>query len=295
MKPIFTRGPSLQLRLMIALIASVALIYADSKFLPFKPVRSYLDSLVSPLQYVANAPREILDNASLQLVSARQLRMENASLKAKLRNQKAKLLTFSALEKENSRLRTLLGSAVHMQSRRMVAEILSVNSDPFTDQVVINKGSQSGVYVGQPVINEDGVVGFIIHVALDSSRVLLIRDSSAAIPVRVARNDIRVIAEGNGKLNPLIIPNVPRSTDIKVGDRLVTSGLGGRFPEGYPVAVVTDSTYQEGRPFVTITAQPVVNLERLRYLLLLWPNHKAKVSRGPAPTTPLNPSKQGNH
>ncbi|MFM2479251.1 rod shape-determining protein MreC [Celerinatantimonas sp. MCCC 1A17872] len=272
MKPIFSRGPSLQLRLLLALIVSVALIYTDSHFKPFSIVRGYLASLVSPLQYVANSPREFLDDASDQLVSAHRLRQENVRLKQQLRLQQAQLLTMANLQKENGQLRSLLGSPVHVDGRRMVAEILAVDSDPFSQQVVINKGSQDGVYQGQPVINDVGVVGFIVHVATASSRVLLISDSSAAVPVRVMRNDIRVIAEGNGDVNSLRVPNVPRSTDIKVGDELVTSGLGGRFPEGYPVAKVTQFRYQEGRPFASIEAKPVVNLERLRYLLLLWPD-----------------------
>ncbi|MFM2486694.1 rod shape-determining protein MreC [Celerinatantimonas yamalensis] len=272
MKPIFTRGPSLQLRLLVALVVSVALIYVDSHFSPFTKIRGYLSSLVSPLQYLANSPRTLLDDASDQLISAHQLRLENAKLKQQLRIQQTQLLTMANLAKENAQLRTLLGSSVHHQERRMVAEIMAVDSDPFSQQVVINKGSEEGVYEGQPVVNDRGVVGLVLHVAQTTSRVLLISDVSSAIPVRVMRNDIRAIAEGNGNMTGLQIPNVARSTDIQVGDRLVTSGLGGRFPEGYPVAIVTKAAYQEGQPFMSIEAKPVVQLDRLRYLLLLWPD-----------------------
>lgn len=272
MKPMFTKGPSLQLRLMIALIVSVALISADTKLLYFAKVRPYLASIVSPLQFAANLPQEVMDGLSEQWKSASKLRTENINLKQRLREQQAQLLTLRSLRRENSQLRALLGPPVRHSGRRMVTEIMSVDSDPFSQQVVINKGNKDGVYEGQPVINDRGIVGLIRHVAGSSSQVLLISDNASAVPVRVLRNDIRAIVEGTGEVNRLQVPNVPRSTDIKPGDLLVTSGLGGRFPEGYPVARVTDFSYQEGNPFATIDAKPVVNLDRLRYLLLLWPN-----------------------
>ncbi|MFM2482978.1 rod shape-determining protein MreC [Celerinatantimonas sp. YJH-8] len=272
MKPMFGKGPSLQLRLLLAFIVAVALISADTKLLYFAKVRPYLASIVSPLQFAANLPREIMDTVSQQWVSSRALLSENMQLRQRLREQQAQLLILDHLRKENAQLRALLDSPVRHFGRRMVTEILAVDSDPFSQQVVINKGSQDGVYEGQPVINDRGIVGLILHVARNSSRVLLISDSSSAIPVRVVRNDIRAIAEGDGEVDRLQVPNVPRSTDIQIGDELVTSGLGGRFPEGYPVAVVTQFDYQEGKPFATISAKPIVNLDRLRYLLLLWPD-----------------------
>ena len=159
----------------------------------------------------------------------------------------------------------------------MVAELLSVDSDPFSHQVLINKGALDGVYNGQPVINDQGVVGQVLHVGSTTSRVLLITDSSHGIPVRVLRNDLRAIASGSGELDKLELRNLPRNTDVQVGDLLVTSGLGGRFPEGYPVATVTRSDYVEGKPFAQIEARPLVALDRLRYLLLLWTDKKPEV------------------
>ncbi|CAG8998856.1 MAG: Cell shape-determining protein MreC [Candidatus Celerinatantimonas neptuna] len=290
MKPIFKKRPSLQLRLLLALIASVALIYADTRYDRFDQVRAYLASLVSPLQYVVNMPRDVLDNVSEQFIPASKLREENHFLRQRLRLQHAQLLIMENLRKENNQLRALLDSPSRHIGRRMVAEIMSVDSDPFSQQVLINKGSQDGVYEGQPVINDSGIVGLVLHVARTTSRVLLISDSSSAVPVRVMRNDIRVIVEGNGPNSPLSIPNVPRSTDIKVGDLLVTSGLGGRFPEGYPVAVVTRFDYQEGKPFANIEARPVAHLARLRYLLLLWPN-KTTSSTGSHSSLEVNDEK----
>ncbi|MFQ2580772.1 rod shape-determining protein MreC [Aeromonas caviae] len=277
MKPIFGRGPSLQLRLFLAVIISVAAIVADSRFGVFSHVRVYLSSLVSPLQYIANAPGTLLDSMSTQVQTRADLIEQTKQQEQQLFTLRSRLLKMDQLEHENQRLRELLGSPVHKESRKMVAELLSVDSDPFSHQVLINKGALDGVYNGQPVINDQGVVGQVLHVGSTTSRVLLITDSSHGIPVRVLRNDLRAIASGSGELDKLELRNLPRNTDVQVGDLLVTSGLGGRFPEGYPVATVTRSDYVEGKPFAQIEAKPLVALDRLRYLLLLWTDKKPEV------------------
>ncbi|MBP0602860.1 MULTISPECIES: rod shape-determining protein MreC [Aeromonas] len=277
MKPIFGRGPSLQLRLFLAVIISVAAIVADSRFGVFAHARVYLSSLVSPLQYIANAPGTLLDTMSTQVQTRADLIEQTKQQEQQLFTLRSRLLKMDQLEHENQRLRELLGSPVHKESRKMVAELLSVDSDPFSHQVLINKGALDGVYNGQPVINDQGVVGQVLHVGSTTSRVLLITDSSHGIPVRVLRNDLRAIASGSGELDKLELRNLPRNTDVQVGDLLVTSGLGGRFPEGYPVATVTRSDYVEGKPFAQIEAKPLVALDRLRYLLLLWTDKKPEV------------------
>lgn len=277
MKPIFGRGPSLQLRLFLAVIISVAAIVADSRFGVFSHVRVYLSSLVSPLQYIANAPGTLLDTMSTQVQTRADLIEQTKQQEQQLFTLRSRLLKMDQLEHENQRLRELLGSPVHKESRKMVAELLSVDSDPFSHQVLINKGALDGVYNGQPVINDQGVVDQVLHVGSTTSRVLLITDSSHGIPVRVLRNDLRAIASGSGELDKLELRNLPRNTDVQVGDLLVTSGLGGRFPEGYPVATVTRSDYVEGKPFAQIEAKPLVALDRLRYLLLLWTDKKPEV------------------
>ena len=277
MKPIFGRGPSLQLRLFLAVIISVAAIVADSRFGVFSHVRVYLSSLVSPLQYIANAPGTLLDTMSTQVQTRADLIEQTKQQEQQLFTLRARLLKMDQLEHENQRLRELLGSPVHKESRKMVAELLSVDSDPFSHQVLINKGALDGVYNGQAVINDQGVIGQVLHVGSTTSRVLLITDSSHGIPVRVLRNDLRAIASGSGELDKLELRNLPRNTDVQVGDLLVTSGLGGRFPEGYPVATVTRSDYVEGKPFAQIEAKPLVALDRLRYLLLLWTDKKPEV------------------
>ncbi|MGL5039365.1 MAG: rod shape-determining protein MreC [Aeromonas sp.] len=285
MKPIFGRGPSLQLRLFLAVIISVAVIVADSRFDVFTHVRVYLSSLVSPLQYIANAPGMLLDSMSDQVQTRASLIEQTKQQEQQLFTLRSRLLKLDQLQHENQRLRELLGSSVHNESRKMVAELLSVDSDPFSHQVLINKGTLDGAYNGQAVINDQGVIGQLFHVGTTTSRVLLITDPTHGIPVRVQRNDLRAIASGSGELDKLELRNLPRNTDIKVGDLLVTSGLGGRFPEGYPVATVTRSEFVEGKPFAQIEAKPLVALDRLRYLLLLWTDKKPEISDSAAPAS----------
>ncbi len=149
---------------------------------------------------------------------------------------------------------------------------MAVDTSPYRHQVVIDKGRVDGVYEGQPIINEKGIVGQVTFVAAHNSRVLLLIDPNTAIPVQNIRNDIRVIASGNGQTDQIQLEHIPTSTDIEVGDMLVTSGLGGVYPEGYPVAIVSQVDKDTRREFASIKADPVVEFDRLRYLLLIWPN-----------------------
>lgn len=271
MKPIFGRGPSLPIRLALAVVLSLVLIIADSRYQSFNWAKVYLNSLVSPLQYMANSPRILLDSASSQLMSNQALLSQSQRLEQQLFLLRDDLLRLRHLKQENKRLRDLLGSPVRFDTRRMVAEIMAVDTDPFSHQAVIDKGSLEGVFEGQPVLNEQGVVGQVISVGKTTSRVLLITDTSHGIPVRVARNDIRAIASGSGQLDQLLLHNITRNTDIREGDILLSSGLAGRFPEGYPVGRVSRVGYEEGQPFADIRVQPFAALDRVRYLLLLWP------------------------
>lgn len=271
MKPIFGRGPSLQLRLLLAVLAAIILAWLDRNYAWVKQIRGHLSTLATPIVYVASLPDEMLSSAGEYLVSRQTLRHENEQLKHQAHVDAGQLQLLEQLRRENQRLRALLDSPVQQDARKMVAEVVAVEPDRYRQQVLINKGSSDGLYVGQPVLDDDGVVGQLDEVGLTTSRVLLMADISHAIPVRVSRNDIRTIAVGVGHLDRMELQHVPHSADIRQGDLLVTSGLGGRFPEGYPVAKVTHIDSDEGQPFVQIQAQPVARLERLRYLLLIWP------------------------
>ena len=186
-----------------------------------------------------------------------------------------RLQRFEHLRQENDRLRGLLGSPVHMDSKKVVAEVMEVASDPFHQYVVLNRGSRSGVFVGQPVVDAQGVVGQVVQVSELTSRVLLLSDTSHGIPVRITRNDVRMMAIGTGSLDELELRHVAKSTDVRAGDLLVSSGLGKRFPEGYPVARVMSVEKDDGKNYATVIAQPLAALDRIRYLLLIWPDIEA--------------------
>jgi rod shape-determining protein MreC len=270
MKPIFSRGPSLQLRLFLAVIVAICLIVADSRLGTFVKIRNYMDTAVSPFYFLANGPRKVLDSVSETLATRQQLELENRALRQELLLKNSDILLLGQFKQENARLRELLGSPLRQDEHKMVTQVISTGSDPYSDQVVIDKGSDNGVYEGQPVISDKGVVGQVVAVAKVTSRVLLICDASHALPIQVLRNDIRVIAAGSGCADDLQLEHLPNNTDIRVGDVLVTSGLGGRFPEGYPVAVVSSVKVDNQRAYTVIQARPTAGLQRLRYLLLLW-------------------------
>jgi rod shape-determining protein MreC len=270
MNLMFSNGPSLPNRLALALLLSVSLIIFDNKFDGFGTTRVYLNSLVSPLQYLANLPGQLLNSSASRFVSHERLFNDNAKLTndAVLMNGQLQLLTF--LQEENDRLRSLLNSPVQDNTHKVVAELMAVDNNPYSHQIVINKGAINGVYEGQPVLDDKGIVGQIMQVSSTNSRVLLIADVTHAIPVRIARNNVRLVVTGSGGLNELLIQHVAHSSDLKVGDILLSSGLGNVFPEGYPVAKITSIIRDESRPFSQVRAKPVAQLDRLKYLLLLW-------------------------
>ncbi|EGA71801.1 rod shape-determining protein MreC [Vibrio sinaloensis DSM 21326] len=272
MKPIFGRGPSLQLRLFFAVILSASLMLADSRLGAFTQVRYFLNSMVAPIQYLADVPRVMFDGV-YERFNVRQNVMEsNHTLKREVLRLKNDLLLLDQYREENQRLRKLLGSSFVRDERKVVTEVMAVDTSPYRHQVVIDKGQIDGVYVGQPVANEKGIVGQVTFVSAHNSRVLLLTDSLSAIPVQVIRNDIRVIASGSGNMERINLDHIPISLDIQEGDLLLTSGLGGVYPEGYPVAHVANVERDNAREFALIEAEPVVDFERLRYLLLIWPS-----------------------
>lgn len=269
MKPIFVRGVSSQFRLTLAIILSVVLLMTNNRL---DPIRQSLSSILSPLQYLANVPGVMLDWSAEAFATRNMLELQNKELLRQQLVMSERLQRFEHVRQENERLRALLGSPVHMDSRKMVAEVMEVASDPFRQFVVLNHGSQTGIYVGQPVVDAQGVVGQVVEVSEFTSRVLMVSDTTHGIPVRVTRNDVRAIANGMGDIDQIELRHVAKSTDIIVGDLLVTSGLGNRFPEGYPVARVISVSRDDGQSYAVIYAQPLAALDRIRYVLLIWPD-----------------------
>ncbi|WP_194756229.1 rod shape-determining protein MreC [Aliidiomarina indica] len=268
--PLFVRSVSLKVRLTLALSLAFLLIFLDHRLGAMQPMRMFLNSLVSPVQYLAVMPEQALDNFISQVQSRRALIRENDLLKEEMLSLQGKMQRYEFLMLENERLRTLLASDAREDRLRMVAEVIAVDSDPFSHQVVVNKGTRHGVFIGQPVIDAQGVIGQVASVGVTTARVILISDQSHAIPTRAAESGIRVIAQGVGDTSILELMHVPHSTELQEGDLLLTSGLGGVFPEGYPVARIQTIVRDESLPFARVRAVPVANLDRIRMLLLLW-------------------------
>lgn len=244
--------------------------WLDSHGSFLKPVRYALGYSLYPLHQIATAPAVLADWFGDSAKSRHQLERENSELSARNLILGQKIQRLISLETENIELRELLGAADSISERVVITELVSVDPDPYSQQILINKGLKDDVFIGQPVLDTHGLMGQVIDVLPHSSRVLLIADSNHAIPVQVNRNGVRAIAVGSGKLNELKLIYVPNTADVKVGDQLVSSGLGGRYPRGYPVAKVAKVEHVPGQTFAMVTASPSAQLDRSRHMLLVF-------------------------
>lgn len=272
MNPLFNQAISLRGRLTLALVLAFLLLILDLRVGAMQQVRMVLNSVVSPVQYMASVPEQVLQGAYSSVRSKRSLLRENEALREDMLELQGRVQRYNFLSQENQRLRSLLASEAQLESVRMVAEVIAVDSDPFSQQVVINKGLLHNVFLGQPVIDDRGIVGQVSSVGASTARVILISDASHGIPTRGDRSGIRVVAQGVGDTERLELMHVPHSTDLEVGELLFSSALGGVFPEGYPVAEITRIRRDESLPFAQVEARPVAQLDRIRMVLLLWPN-----------------------
>ncbi|NVK01338.1 MAG: rod shape-determining protein MreC [Oceanospirillaceae bacterium] len=265
---IFRNGPS-RLLFMLLILAALILIALDLNSQKFREGRNYVNLIITPLQWLVDMPARLADNVSDVVVSRSSLVAENNRLRTEALVLEQRVLQNAALTAENRRLRALLNARSRVESEVRLAELVGVNPNPFRHEILTNLGSEDGITTGQPALDAGGVMGQVISVAPLISRVMLITDSRAAVPVETVRTGFRSVLLGNGNPESLELDFVPATTDIRVGDLLVTSGLGGRFPEGYPIAEVSEVTRDPGRPFLVIRAVPTARLDKSRHLLLL--------------------------
>ncbi|GAB3372152.1 rod shape-determining protein MreC [Spongiibacter taiwanensis] len=254
---------------------ALALILLGHRLEISQQLRGQLSVVTAPFYWLVDVPSRLSEQFSGMLSSRSELLAENERLKAEALILNAKLQKFVELRAENVRLRELMNSAERLSDTVVVTEVIGVATDPNRQKLVVDKGSRDGAYVGQPVIDAHGLVGQITEVGAMSSRVLLLTDSAHALPVRVSRNGLRAIAEGTGLINQLTLTHVAATTDIQVGDLLVSSGLGGRFPAGYPVGEVTSVSVDPGKPFAEVTAKPLAELDRSRNVLLVFSDRQS--------------------
>jgi len=266
----FMRGPSLGTRLFLLGIFSVLLMFLDHREHHLEALRNALAVAVYPVRLAVDLPSRGLSWLAESVSSRSRLLDENRRLREERLEFLARLQRMEAVQAENTRLRALLDSAPRVSDRILVANILSVDLDPFQHRLVIDKGSSDGAYVGQAMLDAGGIVGQITRVEPWSSEAILISDPSHATPVEVNRNGLRTIALGTGDSSHINLPFLPNNADIRVGDLLVSSGLGGAFPPGYPVARVESIDRLPGEPFARVIAEPTGSLNREREVLLVW-------------------------
>ncbi|MCY4342832.1 MAG: rod shape-determining protein MreC [Gammaproteobacteria bacterium] len=268
-KPLFVRDSRAGYLLTGLLLGSAILLAIDSATQRLKPVRGFMDNLVAPLFVIAELPYMTAASVGETVASRRalldrigQLEQSNLALSHQAQG-------FLALQAENDQLRRLLGSDVRLASAALIAEVVGVPPNPAVHQLVIDKGAGNGVGIGQAVVDAAGLIGQIVDVTAFSARVLLITDASHAVPVEVVRNSLRSIAGGTGRLDRLLLEGLPITSDISPGDQVVTSGLGGRFPRGYPVGTVESVVPDASGALAVAEVAPSARLDRARHLLVI--------------------------
>lgn len=257
------------------------LLLADLRYSGLATVRSGIDTLLTPVYLIADIPSTIGDWQDEHIRSRARLLEDNDRLRRENLVLQGRSQQLASLQADNARLRALLNSTALLRDDVLVAEVIGVSPDPVRHQLVLDKGAEADVYVGQALIDAAGLMGQVVEVGSTTSRALLITDPTHSVPVQVNRSGVRAVAEGVGSLDQLAIRHVAATTDIQAGDLLVTSGLGGRFPIGYPVAIVASVERNPGEAFAQITAAPTAAMDRARHVLLVF--------RGPEDDAPLDP------
>ncbi len=263
-------SPALGLRFLLLAGLSILLLVIDHRYNHLDAARKAIGATVYPLRVIVDAPVSLWRWLGDTTSSRNELQLKNGRLEAERLLTRARLQRYAALEAENSRLRAMLEATTRVRDQVRIAEIMSVSSNPFRHVLVVDKGTRDGVFDGQVLIDADGVVGQIIEAGVLSSQGILISDPDHALPVLVNRNGLRTIAVGTGEFDRLDLPFLPNNADIREGDLLVTSGLGGAFPAGYPVALVNSVVRIPQEPFAAVSAEPSAALSRVQEIMLIW-------------------------
>ena len=266
-------------RLLVLVVLSVALMVVDARFALLKPVRSQMSLVLMQTYWITDLPQRLFQGVASQFGSRTELVAENEKLKTENLLLQGRMQKLAALTEQNVRLRELLNSSALVNEKVEVAELIGMDPNPFTHRIIINKGERDGVVLGQPVLDARGLMGQVVELMPYTSRVLLLTDTTHSIPVQVNRNGLRAIASGTGNPERLELRHVADTADIKEGDLLVSSGLGQRFPAGYPVATVKEVIHDSGQPFAIVRAVPTAALNRSRYLLLVFSDNRTPEER----------------
>ncbi|HTT06133.1 MAG TPA: rod shape-determining protein MreC [Steroidobacteraceae bacterium] len=268
-RPLYGRGPSPGLRFTLYALLSIILMYYDRHGQVVQRIRYALQAMVYPVEVAVGSPAQAWRALNDSVESRRALRAENAQLRAQLRDAQLATMRQAALEQENAQLRDLRASLPPLIRHWQLAQIIDVQTDPLRQRLVIDKGAREGVVANQAVVDSHGILGQVERVGPFSAEVILVTDPEGAIPVQVLRNGLRTIAVGSGTDGEIVLPYLASNADIKSGDLLVTSGLGGVFPAGFPVGRVMGVRRESSQLPAQVRAQPVADIERDREVALL--------------------------
>lgn len=272
------------LPLLACIALSAVLMVADHRGELSPRVRAALTTAVEPLWQLAALPMRVWRWGDTHLSRQELLASENIALRRELQLRDAQIARLEAVAHENARLRELLGGKAGYRLAVRMAGIVEVDLDPWRQRVRLDLGSAEGVEVGQAMIDAGGMLGQVVEVSARGATALLLTDANHAVPVQVVRTGLRLVAVGTGRSDALRVPNIPRSADVRVGDVLVTSGIGGRFPAGFAVGRVVSVAPDESRLFLEAEAVPAARIDRGREVLL--------VMRGD-PEGPVGPPEDG--
>ena len=285
-RPIIGRGPPLGAGFFFLGIVSITLMVMDHRGGYLETAKMWMGTVVHPLYQVVQAPFAAWNWVTGSFADRDELRASNETLTEELRIARIKALQFDSLNEENRRLRAVRAASQGIGERTLIAEIVHVDVDPFRHRVRINKGAQDDVFKGQPVLDAFGIVGQVTQVDRYTAELILISDNEHATPVQVNRNGIRSIAVGTGDVNKLTLPFLTVESDVKPDDLLVSSGLDGIFPAGYPVAKISKVERDPSQTFAVVEAKPLAQLDRTREVLLLWFQPGTEVSAAPQDAAP---------
>lgn len=266
---LFAEGAVSTLRLIIYLAAAVALMVLDHRGGYLGLLRRTASALVEPAYRLAAFPADVARATRTAVTTQDRLAGENRELREQLLLAQARLNRLDTLVAQNARLKDLLDAQKNLGLSVQFAHLVDVDLDPFRHRIVLDVGARQGIEVGQPVIDAHGVMGQVVEVLPNTAVAMLITDPTHAIPVVIERTGLRTIAYGSGAIDRLDLPNIPISADVRPGDRLLTSGLGGRFPAGFPVGEIRTVSNDRSGMFAAATARPAAALDRSGEVLLL--------------------------
>src|SRR5271154_7030196 len=275
------RTTGLLFRCVLYSLLALALIIVDKRYDHLGKIRRLLSVVAYPVQVAVASPFEGWNWFRDSVTTRDALRADKGKLEAELRLAQFRLQRYEALEAETVRLRALRDSTAGVTDRFLIGEVMNVDLDAFRERVLVDKGAGDGIYVGQAVLDSGGVFGQVARVGQLTSEVILVSDAAHAIPVQINRTGLRTIAVGTGDMSRLKLPYLPTSPDVQVGDLLVTSGLGGGFPVGYPVGTIERVKRDPSQSLADVDVRPAAALDRSRELMFVW----LKPSPAPAATT----------